>query len=155
MAIEQGLFKLLASSSNITALIPNDANGNPQIYWVMAPKGAVVPYIVLTRVNTVDTYTMQGATTLRSGLFQVDCYSTNYYPARQISTAVRTVMEPFQGNLLDTNATYVESIFVEKDWDMPYDEGGKGFVFRGMLEFKVWYYESNLVVTDLVEGGTF
>jgi len=47
MAIEQGLFKLLTGSPSITAVIPNDAGGTPQVYWDLAPKGAKTPYIVL------------------------------------------------------------------------------------------------------------
>src|SRR5258707_13846243 len=166
--IEQGLLQLLSGNSGVTALIPNDVGGHPQIHWLVAPKGEKPPYIVLSRVVTGDTYTMAGATGLRDGLFQVDCYtdtkagiSAGYYLGRRISTAVRQVLESYRGNLPDTDATAVTAVFTEKDWDMPYEEGGGGFVFRALLEFRVWYYESAITVPSgpdpliTIAGGTF
>jgi hypothetical protein len=133
--IEQGLYQLITADSSITSL----ATGG--VYWILAPKGAIVPYIVLNRVATTDTHTVDGAIGLRGALFQVDCYATTYYAARAISVAVRSLIGSYTGNLPDTDSTDVDGIFTEKDWDMPYEEGAKGFVFRALLEFRVWYYE--------------
>lgn len=149
MAIEQGLLQLLATSSAITALIPNDVGGQPQIYWLLAPKGAKPPYLILSRAATEDTLTMQGTIPLRGGLFQIDCYTdtkagtgAGYYTDRTLSKAVRGVLEPYTGTLPDTDSTAVQAVLIQKDWDMPYEEGGQTFVFRVMLEFRVWYRES-------------
>src|SRR5580704_16210167 len=103
MAIEQGLFQLITTAPNVQALIPADPNGTTQVYWILAQKGAILPYLVLSRVATGDTYTMDGPTGFRDGLFQVDCYATSYYKARTISLAVRQALEAFTGNLPDVN----------------------------------------------------
>lgn len=153
--VEQGLYTLIEADADITALV----NG---VYWILAPKGAVVPYIVLSRVATSDVYTMNGATGTRSALFQIDCYATDYYTSRSIALAVRQLLESYRGNLPDVNSTAVAAVLTEKDWDLPYEEGsGKGFVFRSLLQFRVWYYDTAVAVapapdlTTIIEGGSF
>lgn len=144
--IEQGLLQLLATQSAITALIPNDAAGTPQVYWGLAPKGAKAPFIVLERIATSDLYTMQGVEGLRAGLFAAHCYAdssagvgSGYYFSRKVSSAVRGVLASYRGTLPDTNHTVVQAVFIEKDQDMQYEEGSKGFVFHAYLEFRVWH----------------
>lgn len=133
--IEQGLYELINADESIDALI----NG---VYWILAPKGAVVPYIVLSRVTTADVYTTAGATGTRSALFQVDCYATDYYTSRSIALAVRQLLESYKGTLPDADSTVVAAVFTEKDWDLNFEEGAsKGFVYRALLQFRVWYYE--------------
>lgn len=132
--IEQGLYQLITETSSITSLV----NG---VYWVLAAGKAAVPYIVLSRVATGDTYTMAGATGFRDSVWQVDCYATDFYTSRRIAHAVRMLLESYTGTLPDTDATIVDAVFTEKDWDMPYEEGTKGFVFRAMLEFRIWYMD--------------
>src|SRR5690349_19831112 len=107
--VEQGLLQLLGQSSAVTSLIPNDVAGTPQIYFQLAPKGAKLPYIVITRIITNDFYTFQGSSGLREGLFQVACYTDSkagtaagYYTSRQISAAARSTLESYRGNLPDS-----------------------------------------------------
>jgi hypothetical protein len=136
--IEKGLFQLIQSDANIAKLV--NTNNGAGVYWVLMPKGAAVPCIVLSRTATQDTLTMQGATALRGALIQLDCYGANYYSARSLSTVARQLIESFKGTLPD--GTVMKGALITKDWDMPYEEGGTGFVFRAMLEFRLWYIES-------------
>lgn len=148
--IEQGLLQLLGATSSVTTLIGTDPANHPQVYWKLAPKGIKTPCIVLSRITTGDTYTMAGPSGLRDGLFQVDCYvdskgtgsTAAYYLTRKVSKAVRQLLESYRGTLPDAEATVVNGIFTEKDWDMDYEEGAMGFVFRALLQFRVWYYEA-------------
>jgi hypothetical protein len=124
------------------------------------PKGATLPCIVLSRVATSDTYDFQGPVGFRNALFQVDCYGSSYYSSRALAEAVRRILGSFAGNLPDTDATAVAEVLTTKDWDMPYEEGAKGFVYRSMLEFRVWYYEGALPIalstgTGVINGGSF
>lgn len=134
--IEKGLLELVTQNSGVSALV------GAKVYWILAPKGQALPYVVLSRVTTGDTYSMAGATGLRDGLFQVDCYATDFYSSRAISLAVRQLLESYRGNLPDADATPLSGVFTEKDWDMPYQEGAKGFVFRALLEFRIWHYDT-------------
>ena len=134
--IEQGLLQYITANAGVQALVAK------KVYWVLAPKGssaaAVLPYIILSRVTTKDFYTTQGATQTREALFQVDCYATDFYGSRAIAHAVRSLLEGFKGTLPDVDSTVVQAIFIDKDWDMPYQEGGpKGFVYRALLQFRI------------------
>jgi hypothetical protein len=164
--IEQGLVQLLNTNAGVTALVPDDSAGTPQIYWGAAPKSAKVPYIVLSRVGTKDEYTMAGPIGQRNGLFQVSCFTDSttgvangYYTSRAMSVAVRQVLQSYRGNLPDTQSTAVTAVFTEKDWDMPYEEGSKGFVFHALLQFRVWYLETSFTVPTspseelIIDGG--
>jgi len=145
--IEQGLFQILTNESTITALV------GAKVYWILAPKGATLPYVIASRVATEDTHTVDGAIGLRGGLFQVDCYATDYYTSVAIANAVRKFLGAYRGNLPDTDSTAVQGVLIEKNWDMPYEEGAKGFVYRQLLEFRVWYAEVPEEI--VVDGGGF
>jgi hypothetical protein len=136
--VEKGLFQLIQSNANIANLVTT-TNG-AGVYWVLMPKGAAVPCIVLSRTATQDTNTMQGPTPLRGALLQLDCYGGTYYASRALATAARQVLESFTGTLPD--GTVMSGAVITKDWDLPYQEGALGFVYRAMLEFRVWYVES-------------
>ena len=145
--IEQGLLQLIGADAGVKALVPADISGTTQVYWLLAPKGAKAPYIILSRVDTKDSYDMQGATGLRRGLFQVACVtnsdagvSTGFNYSRLMSKAVRLLMESYRGTLPDSDATRVSAVITDKDFDMPYQEGQKGFVFTAVLHFYVSFY---------------
>ena len=132
--IEKGLLQLVASDSGVSTLV------NGKVYWILAPKGSAVPYVVLSRVTTKDSYDMVGDTGLREGLFQADCYATDYYGSRAISKAVWNLLKSYRGTLPDS--TKVQATFLDKDWDMPYQEGARGFVYRALLHFRVHFEEA-------------
>lgn len=112
------------------------------VYWILAPKTSVLPFVVLSRVTTNDAYTTDGPTGFREGIFQVDCYAGTYYQAQQIADAVREALWNYTGTLSDTDSTVVNAVMLSKDWDMPYEEGAApvGFIYRKLLEFRIWYY---------------
>lgn len=155
MALEQGLWMLLAQTTNVTNAVGTDANNQPQIYWVQAPKStnATMGFIVLTLYHTDDFFTFQGSIGTRCAYIQVDCYSTTYYNSAIIALAVRQALTAYTGNLPDSSSTPVLATFTENDRDFPYEEGYKGFIYRRMLEFKVFYSETPLSISDDL-GGT-
>ena len=138
MAIEQGLFQLLQSNATIGTLI-NTAQGKG-VYWILIPKGATVPALVITKIATDDTVSTSKTFLTRGALFQIDCYGTSYYQSKNVATAVRGVLNNYTGTL--TEGTVVQGITIEKDWDMPFEESSAlGFVYRNMLQFRVWYLD--------------
>ncbi len=140
MAIEQGLFQLITSDTAVKTAVGADANGTTRAFWILARQGSAVPFLVLSRVATSDTYAMAGSVNFRDGLFQVVTYASDYYTSRSISAVVRQLLENFTGALPD--GTVVSSVMVQKDWDMPFEEGAKGFVYGAYLQFRVWYRDS-------------
>ena len=83
--IEQGLFQLVTQNPTIAAAVGADANGTTRAYWILAPQGAQIPFLIFSRVATSDTYSMAGPMGFRDGLFQIVCYSTTYYGSRTIA----------------------------------------------------------------------
>lgn len=143
MAVEQGLFQLITQDASVTTVIGTDKNGTTKAYWILAPQGAAVPFLVFSRVATSDTYAMSGSINFRNAMFQVTCYATNYYTGRSIADTVRKAIQDFTGTLPDTDATVVSSVVIEKDWDMNYEEGAGNVIFGSYLQFRVWYRDSN------------
>ena len=145
---------LLAADPGTSAIVGNG------IYFILQPKGTTVPSVVMACTSTSDTYTMQGNAGIRQGLWQFDCYAADYYSSNALQLAVRSLLENYTGNLPDADATPVLSAVVEKSWDMPYEAGQKGFIFRSLLEVRFTYYDTSLPVSTpsnpvaIIDGGT-
>jgi hypothetical protein len=137
--IEQGLFQLVTLNPTIQAAVGADVNGTTKAWWVLAPQGSVLPFLVFSRVSTADTYAMSGPTQKREAVFQIVCYSTSYYGSRTIAKAVRTYLGSYKGTLPD--GTVVDGVIVDKDWDDRYEEGSKSFVYGAYLQFRVFYFD--------------
>jgi hypothetical protein len=154
--IEQGLYQLITSDAGVKAAVGTDANGTTRAFWILAPQGATVPFLVFSRVSTGDNYDTSGPIGLRDGLFQVVCYSTTYYGSRKVAEVVRKFLENYSGTLPDTDATVVSQVFIEKDFDDRYEEGFKGFIYGAYLQFRVWYYDGAAVpiLTSQISGVT-
>lgn len=150
----KGLYMLLAQDAGVSAIAGSG------IYFILQPKGTSVPSVVLSCVSTGDLYSMAGNTGLRDGLWQIDCYASDYYSSNALMLAVRDLLENYTGNLPDADATEIISSIVEKSWDMPYEPGGKGFIFRSLLEVRFRYYDTSLPVSTpsnpvaIIDGGT-
>jgi hypothetical protein len=162
MGIQQGLFQLIQSDATTASLV-NMTNGRG-VYWILAPKANKVselPVIILSRVSTSDTITMSGDAGFRNALFQVSCMAGDYYTSKLIAQAIRNLLKSYTGNLPDTASTAVASVTQEKDFDLPYEEGGVGFVYQAILQFRIWYYDSTLPITPVagqpavIDGGNF
>ena len=131
---------LLTADSGVSAIVGN------RIYYILQPKGTIVPSLVLSCVSTRDLYSMSGITGLREGQWQIDCYASDYYSASGLQLAVKSLLENYVGNLPDTDSTAVAATFIDKCWDMPYEEGGKGFIYRSLLDVRFHYYDTSLSV---------
>jgi len=145
--VEQGLFELITQDVGVSALVGAKA------YWILAPKGATLPYLILSRVNTADSYDFNGAKQFREGLFQISCFATDYYSSKSLGKTVRSVLQSFIGNLPDSDSTGVAAVIIAKDWDMQYEEGGRGFVYCNYIQFRVSYYDNAVSVP--IDGGSF
>jgi hypothetical protein len=143
MSIETGLFQLIQTNVGIADLV--DMSAGDGLYWILAPKSKQksvnIPFIVLSWVATSDTIAMAGDAGFRNALLQIDCYGSTYYESKAVADAVRALLKSYHGTLPDTDSTIVAGVLQTKDWDMPYEEGSVGFVYRALQEYRVWYYE--------------
>lgn len=151
---EKGLFMLLTADPGVSSYVGKG------VYWTLQPKGTGVPSIVLSIAATKDLYDNAGCTGLREALIQLDAYAADYYSCRATSRAARLLLENFVGNMPDADATEVIASFIEKDFDFPYEPGGKGFIFRSLLEVRLHFYDTSLPVSTpsnpvaIIDGGT-
>ena len=139
--IEQGLFQLITSDPGVQSVVGPDANGTPRAFWILAPQGTKLPMLVLSRVGTVDKYTFAGSSGLRESIFQVSCYASNFADSRAVSKRVKNALENFKGILPDADRTEVTACLVDKDFDLRYEEGSKGFIYAAILHFRIWFLE--------------
>jgi Protein of unknown function (DUF3168) len=150
----KGLYMLLTADPGVSAIVGS------RVYFILQPKMTLVPSLVLSCVSTSDLYTMSGITGFREGQWQIDCYASDYYSASGLQLAVRSLLENYVGNLPDTDATAVTATFIEKAWDMPYEQGGKNFIYRSLLGVRFHYYDTSLPVSTpsnpeaVIDGGT-
>lgn len=95
--IEQALFRLLFTSSDVTALV----GASPaRIYPSMATANATRPYIVYQQITETDiAKNLDGPGNLPAVTFQIDAYSDEHKTARQIARAVRELLRPYRGTV--------------------------------------------------------
>lgn len=89
--MEETIRALLLASSGITALCGQriDFGANQQ--------GAAYPRIVLWTIGDNELHTMAGPDGLSVGRIQIDCYAMTYGQAKQLSRAVRAVLDGYRG----------------------------------------------------------
>lgn len=95
-----------------------------KIYGGRAPQNTVAPFVVWQRVSGNDLHTLEGATDLRSGRFQIDCYGATYDQALEMSAAVRAAVQLHDADM---------EAYLEADRDL-FDEQAPNF-FRRAMDF--------------------
>lgn len=142
--IQNGLFEILATTPSVNKLVapsPNAASGTG-VYFSLAAKGALRPFIVMTIVASAPAdKTLDGSTQLIRCRLQFDAYADDQLTARAVIKAVRELLQDFNGPLPD--GTILTMIDVNDDWDGPYEVGGKGYIYRSILDLNGFYQESS------------
>jgi hypothetical protein len=101
--MEEALRAILTGSSALTALVPAG-----RINWGAHPQGVAQPYITMMVVSDTENMTMDGPDGLSQGRVQVDCYAPTYAMVKQVSRAVRAVLDGYRGGgfqLVEHDAT--------------------------------------------------
>lgn len=89
--MEEEFRALLLASSGITALC------GTRIDFGENAQGAAYPRISLFTISDNENHTMRGPDGLSVGRVQVDCYGLTYAAAKQLSRAVRAVLDGYSG----------------------------------------------------------
>jgi hypothetical protein len=90
--MEEAFRAILLASSGVTALAPAS-----RINWGAHPQGAALPGVVLNTISDAQGYNLQGPDGHFEGRVQVDCYAPTYSKAKQLSRAVRAVLDGHRG----------------------------------------------------------
>ena len=89
--MEEEIRALLLATAGVTALCGN------RIDWGASAQGATYPRIVLFTINDAEGHNLQGPDGHSVGRVQVDCYALSYGQAKQLSRAVRAVLDGYSG----------------------------------------------------------
>jgi hypothetical protein len=132
MLIEQAIKKELMDASGVTDLI------STRLYYVRAPQDVTKPYVVFFKVSGPREYSHDGASELANPRFQFSCFATTYYEAKQIVTAIRTVLEGFDGMMGGDGGVSVGGCFCVNETDIYEDDTD---LFHVAVDYLIWHEE--------------
>lgn len=125
--MEEQIQAALLASSGVTALVAG------RVSFGAHPQGQPLPAAVLNTISDISDHTLQGPDGVPEARVQIDCYAMTYGEAKQLSRAVRAVLDGF-------SAGAIQGVFLAGARDMR--EGGTNEAtrpFRVSLDFMVRY----------------
>ena len=108
--IEFGLMALIAADSRYTAVCSTAP------YPVILPAKPSLPALSYQGISGITDATMNGPSNLMELRIQFDCWATEYLQAKQLQTALREILDGFQGALPD--GTWVYNILADTPADL-------------------------------------
>ena len=128
-----GLILLLQADPATSAL------AETRVYENFLPRGYVLPAIVLHQYGGDRDSQMDGPVSIGADQIQFDCYGTTALQTRQVAAAVRDAVNPFVGELPDSDSTVVQLCKLDRDMAMPYipNADAKGMANRWILGFSI------------------
>ena len=130
--IDEGLIAYLKTIAGVTGLV------STRIYGMVIPQGATLPCVVVTRISTPRTLTMDtsGATgDLINPRFQFDAWATTHASAKAITDALRAALNGKRGSVGGVTTRSTKANEEATTWE-PEAE-----LYRGRSEFIVWLQE--------------
>lgn len=133
--IEDGIRTLLLNSAGIVTLV-----GDRGVYPQWADDDTDPPFIVYRRIATESTESLDGASGQAGCTIQLDCWTTTYRGARNLSLLVQTVLQGYSGVV---GGDTIQGIsFVDmRDITVPPTTKPEEGLYGSQIEFLVWCEE--------------
>ena len=131
--IDEGLIAYLKTIAGVTGLV------STRIYGMLIPQGATLPCVVVTRISTPRTLTMDtsGATgDLINPRFQFDAWATTHSSTKAITDALRATLNGKTGSVGGVTIRAALANEEAPTWE-PEAE-----LYRGRSEFIIWLQEA-------------
>ena len=128
--IEATLTRILRAA--FTSAYPN-GNAAKSVFPLAAPKGAVAPFLIYSRVSASRQYDLDGPIGVASPTFRVDAYALGYLECRKLADAVRLKLDGYD----DAKVHNVELVQERDLSDLTTDPD----LYRVQLEFRVTHNE--------------
>lgn len=129
--------RILEGPGNATALLK-------RIYPQIAPQGAVLPYVVYTRISGAPVHHIRGPTGLARARIQVDTFAATYSQALAISNANRKALDGWRGPIVVGALTlHVSHLFLDNEassLEGPLS-GSEDPIHRFMQDFVIAYQQ--------------
>lgn len=118
----------------LTTLLASVAGGRR--YWVRAPQGATLPYVVLNIVSGLRDYHTRGPSGYTQSRVQADCYGATYSAAKATARALRAAMSGVRGG-------DIQGVFIESERDLPAEDAGPvNHPFRTSIDLIIHHKET-------------
>ena len=108
--IEQGFYSLLSTTPAVTAI------AGDRVYFNVRPQNERRPCLILTRVSTGFFRTFKSRSGSIRGSVQIDALAPTYGVAKELTKAVRDVLDNFKGNAGGTRFRWVQ---IDDESDIP------------------------------------
>jgi hypothetical protein len=92
--MEELIRALLLADSGVSGLVDDRVN------FGAYPQGDPFPGIVLNAISDVDDFTLQGPSGVPEFRVQVDCYAVSYGAAKELSRAVKSLLNGYQSGAI-------------------------------------------------------
>jgi len=143
--MEEALRAYLLGSSGLTALV------STRVQWGTLAQSAAYPAVVLTRIDGLPDYAMDGPTGLVSSRIQAECWAETYAAAKAVARQVKarisgvdTVVDDGGSPPVVLGALRGGFIEGERDsFEVGYGATGLSSIrlFRVSLDFIIWHSE--------------
>jgi hypothetical protein len=126
--IEHAIQSLVANDSTVAGLVDD------RIYYMTAPQDVSLPYIVIFKVSSVREHCHEGFSNLTHSRIQFSVFSETYYNGKQISDAIKTVLDGYKGT---SEGVAIHSSLFDGEGD-----GYAAETFYITLDFMIWHEEN-------------
>jgi hypothetical protein len=133
--IEGAIVAMLAADTTVSGLI------GARIRPFGDPEEIARPFLTYWRVDTDREITNDGPTGKSTPRIQFDAWAEDLLTARQITAAVRKLLNGFRGTVGGINVDQIRSVG-ERDNSTPADPGKKKPVQRVTLDIKISFTET-------------
>lgn len=104
------------------------------VHWGMAPQGAARPFIVLTRISGVRTYSNDGQDAVAQSRVQADVYADSYGATKAVA---RRLVSAVSGR----RAGVIRAVFIDNERDLPAADAEGDALFRKSVDLMVHHTE--------------
>lgn len=125
--MEEALISLLLGDTGVSAIVGD------RIFWGLRKQGSPLPALVLNRISSVHSYTLDGPVDLSQSRIQIDCYAQTFGQTRALS---RAVYAPLNGKRAVHEGVSFEGVFADSERDNPVEDDS--LTFRTSIDFMVW-----------------
>lgn len=133
MLIDEALRAHLLSKTRITNLVGS------RIYENVAPQKAPTPHLTYNQVGGERVHSLSGASGLNRAVFNVHSWAVKPLEAKNLSDAVRLVLDGFRGTMGGGGGVLVNACLVEDDIDL-YDD--QAFFHHVVRKVVLWHRET-------------
>lgn len=112
-----GIYAILNADATLKSEVGSDSTGNIKVYPQTPPQDVTMPFVVITRSNTLPTDTKDAPSVLDEVSIQIDCYSKTYAKTQTIKDRIRTLLDNYSGTVGGVNFDHI--VFANEDEPPP------------------------------------